>query len=285
VVEQAIRGVRTSGEWLRAACPFCEEGGKRDRKSSLAVRKDTGYFYCLKCGIKGFLEGDEYEREDAPRDTTIPQFDQPFGFYELADDPGRCASIFADHRRYLKGRGVPRSLQRQVGIGACDDGFWAGRVIIPFKVAAYPRWLGWSARLIAPPHRDAEGAAALPYLYPKGMPRGQFLFNHDALSSETDVPLLVVEGAFDALPYWPHAAACWGKPSQLHVEALIKSRERPICVALDGDAWKQGEALAMRLRFEGVRAGFVRLPPGEDPNTVEKAWLVDEAAKSIDRVI
>jgi hypothetical protein len=109
------------------------------------------------------------------------------------------------------------------------------------------------------------------------MQRAKFLYNQAALYVETDAPVLIVEGVFDALPYWPHAVACLGKPGEVH-RWLMTEAKRPIAVVLDGDAWEEGWGLSEWLRTEvNVPVGFVRLPPCTDPGSVDPAWLREEA--------
>jgi hypothetical protein len=105
------------------------------------------------------------------------------------------------------------------------------------------------------------------------------LFNEAAIDVETADPLILVEGRFDALPLWPNATAFDGKPSDGQVERLRQAR-RPLVVALDGDAWIEGEMLAMRLELYGVRAGWLRLPPTTDPGNFrpEEIFLASDAA-------
>ena len=74
--------------------------------------------------------------------------------------------------------------------------------------------------------------------------------------------------------------ACLGKPNEAHL-ALLQEARRPVVVVLDGDAWEEGEALSLRLRFEGLRAGFVRLPPKTDPDEVSPALVWDWARASL----
>ena len=106
------------------------------------------------------------------------------------------------------------------------------------------------------------------------------MYEHRVLHETTEEPAIVVEGVFDALPYFGRALAVLGKPSPWQVEALAAT-QRPIAVVLDGDAWEQGWALANKLQLAGVRAGSVRLPAGEDPNSVDRNWLLYEAARCV----
>ena len=83
------------------------------------------------------------------------------------------------------------------------------------------------------------------------------------------------------MPYWPHAVAFLGKPSHEQVDMLMDC-DRSIVIVLDGDAWREGWALAERLKLAGKRAAMVRLPPKTDPNDVDRRWLVTEARKAIE---
>lgn len=272
-------------DWQRTACPFCADDGHRDRKGSLSVQKSTGWWHCFRCGTRGRLDGfeddDDLDELVAPNDS-ISQFDPPYSFAEFASRAGRTSCSLADARAYMKSRGVSRHMIEKRGIGACTDGRWDGRVIVPFKLDGYPKWVGWIGRLwVKKPAEHAEGLAAQTYLYPKGMTRGVFLYNHDAIYVETDEPLLIVEGAFDTFPFGDNAAAVLGKPAHAQVDALA-SAKRPLCVVLDGDAWIESEMLAARLRFEGARAGWIKLPPRVDPDEMDPDELMDAARRSID---
>ena len=97
---------------------------------------------------------------------------------------------------------------------------------------------------------------------------------------ETDEPVMVVEGCFDALPYWPDAAALLGKPGEAQVRSLLEAK-RPVVVVLDGDSWEEGMMLSMDLELQGQRSGYVRLPPKQDPNSVDHNWLRTEVMKCL----
>jgi DNA primase len=112
------------------------------------------------------------------------------------------------------------------------------------------------------------------------MQRGKILYNAKALYADSTLPIIAVEGVFDALPYWPHAVAFLGKPSYEQIEMLYET-DRPVVVVLDGDAWRESWALAERLKLAGKKAAMVRLPPKTDPNDVDRKWLVLEARKAI----
>ena len=259
----------TSG-WWRCECPFCEyRVGTADKHGAFGVRAANGVFHCFRCGIVGRLREvpDTHWREPKETDEPDAVIEPPGSFLPLAEEPAASALIARPAHQYLARRSVTRTTIAEVGIGFCPSGFYSDRIVVPVASVDGDAWVGWVSR--------AWVKCEQPYLYPKGMKR-TILFNHAAILKESDDPILVVEGVFDALPYWPDAVACLGKPTQLQMVALASAR-RPVVMALDGDAWEEGWALAQQLRFAGTRAGNVRLPPCLDPNDVDPSWLRSEA--------
>jgi len=263
----------SSSGWFRANCPFCEQRvGKVDRQRCLAVNVRTGRYMCWRCEVRGSVPVEVLSHQD--RAVTVVDhghryLGKPEGFYRLGGRPPlslRRAALYLDKRR------VPRSAVRELGIGAAVSGYLSHRVVVPVKGYG-SRWLGWVAR--------SYSGAEPRYLYPPGMRRGELLFNEARLTWDTDSPALLVEGVMDALPHWPHAVACLGKPSRWQKERL-RSADCPIAVALDSDAQDEGWALAMELRLYGRRAGFVKLPPGKDPGDMtDTGRLLEAAVRSI----
>ena len=264
----AIHGRSPNAQgWVRACCPFCVlVVGKEDRKFSLGYNTATKGWHCFRCGEKGRLPGGDIQVPPSPveprKAVVIPP---PPAFVSLGTEPGLSAYVTGPFRSYLKARGVSETVQREAKIGACVGGRFANRVVIPVR-APDGRWLGFVARHIHPRHpvRYLNSSGAIPGL-----------FNEAALYVETDVPVMVVEGCFDALPYWPHAVALMGKPSALQLTMLARAC-RPVTVVLDGDAWREGEALAWSLGVEGVDAQSIHLPPTTDPGEVDKHALWEQ---------
>ena len=274
-----IAGAQLSSTgWYRAACPVCEDNdNKRDTKLSFGLYAASGGYHCFKCGTKGYLKEPlagfanviEKPKENADELPVIPA---PQSFIPLWTEDSARSLVLAPARQYAKSRGLTRELCRQVEIGAAIGGYFDQRLIVPLKTPDGV-WRGFIAR-------DWTGYAERSYLYPKGMSRSKVMFNLGAIMTPSTEPVLVVEGCLDALPYWPNAVACLGKPVAKHFAYLLQAA-RPIAVCLDGDSWREGKALAMRLRFEGKQAGFVRLPPASDPNSIDHEWLRQQAAECV----
>lgn len=253
---------RGSGEWRRAICPFCPMAlGKEDRRGSLSFNAESGYFECWRCHENGWIDGDDWTpapKVEVQAPTTIRP---PEGFVSLADPDVRSSIVLEPAIKYLtKKRGLRMRTIEDAGIGACLLGYFGGRIVVPIFDDDDRTWVGFVARLWRKEKKDE-----LRYAYPKGMRRAVIMFDRYLLDDVTNKPVMVVEGVMDALPYLGRAVAVLGKPSHAHVEMLAKSR-RPVAVVLDGDAHREGWALARRLRLRGVRSGAVRLPAKTDPN-------------------
>lgn len=256
---------QTRTGWLRAECPFCyERVGKIDKRRSLSILPGRWVYRCWRCHISGKLP----RAPEGGSHLELPELDRsqfelgpPDDFMPLALEPAASAFIAKPARDYLERRGVGLQTQAEAGIGVAFHGFAARRIVVPVIAPEGVDWIGWVGRAW---DNDCE----LRYRYPPGMERGLCLYNARALRIKTEAPAIVVEGVFDALPHWPNAVACLGKPTEAQIEILLAAR-RPLIVALDGDAWTEGEALAMRLRLEGARASAVRLPPCTDPGDFE----------------
>jgi hypothetical protein len=270
LVRQAIaQATSSTGGWWRSACPVCTiQYGKEDKRASLGFYPETGFYHCFRCEISGYLQGrfDQYAGDDEqPAET--PPIELPEGFMHIATEPAISANATKEARTFLLGRGVDRRTWREARLGITLEGKQRNRIIVP--VYHEHRLAGWVGRVWEPNRW-------LPYVYPEGFKRGDVLWNSNALQIETDKPLLVVEGVFDGLPYWPDASACLGKPTRNQFDLLLEAK-RPLAIALDGDAWELGRALSMRLKLKGRWAGFIRIPPKEDPNSVDREWLWSEA--------
>lgn len=268
----------THSGWYRVDCPFCfSRVGKADRKRSLGLRADTGFWHCFRCGAVGRTGEDDLRdfplfevREEDPEALAPPP-----GFYSFASEPGRSAEVLAGGRDLLRRRGVPDAIVAEVGIGGCAGGKYAGRVVVPVR-ASTGDWVGFVAR-------DWSGLSERKYLYPRGMQKGLVLFNERALLVETDAPAFAVEGVFDAFSVWPDGVAFLGKPTEDQIGALVAAR-RPIVLLLDGDAHREGWALAMRLRLAGQRSGSIRLPPRTDPDEVRNDALHVAALEALSAI-
>jgi hypothetical protein len=128
------------------------------------------------------------------------------------------------------------------------------------------------------------GAIGPKVAYPSGMTRDQ-LYNEAALEADTTSPLMVVEGVIDSARYLPDVVACLGKPSRVFFDLVLSTfrkngrKLRPIVFCLDGDALILAKYMARRLMKRGILCGFVKIPAGLDPDTVNPEWLRREVLR------
>jgi hypothetical protein len=273
-----IRTIQPSKSgWGRAHCPVCATRmGSEGSSKSFVAHLGLGYWQCFRCHAYGkFPKDDRFEVE--PREAKKEPFkavDAPEGYVPLWCEPGISSRVLRPARDYLARRGIRPHVIEEARIGAAAIGPAAGRVIVPL-LDEQSRWIGWSARLwFGPMPRSWDPK----YLTGPGTERDTVIWNGKALLEETWKPLLLVEGVFDALPYWPHAAAFLGKPAEAQILSLLKAK-RPVIVALDGDAWLEAEMLALRLELEAWSRGlelnvaWLHLPPKRDPGNFDICTL------------
>ena len=264
-IEAAVEGMR-GGEsgYVRVTCPACPERvGKIDLKRSVSVNLRRGWYRCWRCDWRGRLPGfddlDTYgDDDDGWEDIEEIEVEKPSDFHPL---PGRAFALAAA-RDYLDRRKIPRETIEGAGLGYALKGKSAGRIIMPIMGREFGIWLGWVGRGIRPEIRPAYWTAS-------GMDRRRTLYNDLALDGPADgPPLIVTEGPFDALRWWPDAVACLGKPTPEHLIRLGSCGRRMI-IALDGDAWRESLGVAKLLRMKGREAYALALPRGEDLDTTD----------------
>lgn len=284
-------GTPNSRGWVRFHCPACiDRVNKEDRNKSAGLNTNTGGYHCFRCGLVGYLDGYGSGPEGAQRQRVHlggwEPADPPPGFVPLGDGAGRSSARYRRARQYLVRRHVPPEMWFPLGIGACDVAEcneydvetvklarrMNGRIVVPV-IELDGRWRGYVGRA----YYDKPFRA---YMNHPGNWREATVWNTAALYVETDVPLIVTEGLFDALPLYPNSVALLGKPTT-HQEDLLAQALRPICMMLDGDAWRLSKATAMKLLVHGRRVGFVKLPPGRDPNDLDPTQLMHAAAESV----
>ncbi len=193
--------------------------------------------------------------------------DPPPGWVEIANAPMLCAGAVS----YAIKRGLTMQQITKAHMGIAtekgpDKQDFRGRLIIPIR-NMLGDWTGYVGR-------DFTGRAWQKYMYPVGMDRGKIVYNERVLYRNSNCPVYVVEGTLDAVAISPRleGVAVLGGETEFQIDIMKESR-RPLVVMYDGDAWRKGEALAMRLAIFGKKAGWVRLPAGKDPDEVTADWI------------
>jgi len=154
--------------------------------------------------------------------------------------------------------------------------FFEGRLVIP--VVQGRRLVGWQARRLEDVKKDKYK-----YLNEDGFRKSQALYNMDRAAFHRD--MVVVEGVTDCWKTGDHSVALFGKKASAHQLSILSMMWRysgSCVIMLDGDAWKQSNWLARKLReAQAFPRGIAEVHlDGRDPGDMSKAEIqsiVEEA--------
>ena len=268
---ESAQGSLGSGGFSRHNCPAClTRHHKEDTEQCISLNNTNGFFKCWRCGWKGRIgEHDDHDFEDV--DDRPEDLETPSDYIPLAGG----SMLTRPARQWLHKRGVIDSAMRGACLGYAYKGEHRGRVIMPIWDSE-GTWIGWVGRSII------KGEPR-PYHSARGMPRARLFYADQAATNAPPDPgpLIVTEGPMDALAHWPRAAACLGKPTADQVERL-RGITRPGVVALDGDAWREGLALARSLRAAGRLWWSIALPPREDLGSLPHKSVSDAVRYAVE---
>jgi DNA primase len=193
---------------------------------------------------------DAANQSEAKPATDDSATNKPLGF--------ELTRLKTDHP-YLFERGISSDAIAHFGLGFCEHGSMAGRIVIPIrnaegKVVAYAgRWPG------EPPKDTSK------YKLPAGFKKSQELFNLDGANDESDEqPLIVVEGFFDCISLWQlgltRTVALMGSALSAEQETLLREHTTPetrIILMLDED--DAGRAARTEIAERLVQGRFVKV--------------------------
>jgi DNA primase len=285
---------RSSGHEMSATCPFC------DKSDHFYVNADTGHYICFKCdaagrGFKGIarlmaeVDGITISQAQRVIFRQSVQFgrrkEQPRGLLDrvmaLRGDAGIPESgavnvplpdefIPVWHPKrgwsvplYLKERGISRKIARHWGMGYCQNGKYAHRIVFPIRC---PNGESFTTR-------DATGGKLQPkYLNPVGAGHGRLLYGWNTLG---DGDVILVEGPTDVIRIASHGfevLGIFGKA--LHIEQLKLLFKLPssksVVIMLDPEELEAPYKVASQIlcHFENVYISW--LPDGVDPGKSER---------------
>jgi len=202
---------------------------------------------------------------------------------EQTEEPGcneplkfELTNLNSDHA-YLSERGLTPDTVAEFGLGFCPKGTMSGRIVIPIHnpegdlVGYVGRWPG------SPPEDRPK------YKLPAGFRKNAEVFNLDrALTEQQGLPLIVVEGFFDAIKLWQQGfhrvVSIMGSSLSAQQEALLvqASASRPGIILMfdEDDAGRAGREKAL-VRL--ARQTFVRVVPlpqeGAQPDHMTESEL------------
>jgi len=251
-------------------CPVCDE---ERNKGNLEVNYFSHVYKCWACSEVNGTHGplgklfDNYgnkkqkklykvfqPEEQKPQEKKIQRLRLPEGFTKFSDSSPKYP-VRQQAYNYLKNRGITDDIIEKYGIGFCDRGTHASRIIVP----SYNKngELNYYIARSWIPNTKAK------YKNPEAE-KDKIIFNEHLIDWKKDIYL--VEGVFDGF-FLPNSIPMLGKHlSQLLFETIYKKAEGNIIVSLDGDAWKDALKLYDDLNGGELynRIKIVKLPKDKD---------------------
>jgi DNA primase len=252
-------------------CPLCDEG---KHKGNMEVNYFHHVFKCWSCGdtndmhgslgklIKKYGKKSHYKTYSilAPEETQIKEKKQynklklP-DFFKKFNEVSTVYPVRRQAYNYLTNRGITDEIIERYGIGFCDNGSHAGRIIIPSynKKGEINYYIARSWD----PHTRAK------YKNPEAE-KDKIIFFESLIDWDSDITL--VEGVFDSI-FVPNSIPMLGKHmSVLLFNTLYDKAKGDITIALDGDAYDNAVSLYHELNGGELygRIKIVKLPLDKD---------------------
>jgi DNA primase len=251
-------------------CPICDDN---KNKGNLEVNIEKSVFHCWSCGDSEGTHGplgklfDKYgnkkqkklynvlkpetvvKREKKKKTLKLPE-----GF-TLFKDSSHVYPVRRQAMNYLKNRGITDEMIEKYGIGFCDKGDHAGRIVIP----SYDK-KGKLNYYIA---RSWNPMSRAKYKNPIAE-KDKIIFWENLIDWNKDI--FLVEGAFDGL-FLDNSIPMLGKHmSELLFETIYMNAKGNITICLDADAWENAVKLYHELNGGDLwgKIKLVKLPEDKD---------------------
>jgi DNA primase len=251
-------------------CPVCDDGRN---KHNMEVNYIDNVYKCWSCGDSEGTHGalgrifDKYgnkkqkklynvlkpetvvKREKKKKTMKLPE-----GF-TLFKDSSPVYPVRRQAMNYLKNRGITDEMIEKFGIGFCDKGDHAGRIVIPSYNTK-----GELNYYIA---RSWNPMSRAKYKNPEAE-KDKIIFWENLIDWNKDIYL--VEGAFDGL-FVDNPIPMLGKHmSELLFETIYKKAKADIIICLDADAWENAVKLYHELHGGELwgRIKIIKLPDNKD---------------------
>lgn len=253
-------------------CNFCHH-----HKRKMEVNLESGLYHCWVCNQRGKSFGSLFRKLRAPkhlRDKLVAITGDIRANLKTEEEekepegvvlPEEFKPLHKKHTgfeyktamRYLASRNVTMDDIVRHNIGFCETGAYKNRIIIPsydreYNLNFYVSRLyqDYSHR---PPYKNCP--------YPRDIVGFESFVNYD-------LPINIVEGAFDAFAVRFNVVPLFGKyMSKRLVISLIENKVERVNMILDNDAIKDALKNAIRLSSYGIGVHFVKLN-GKDPSKI-----------------
>jgi DNA primase len=251
-------------------CPVCDEGRN---KYNLEVNYVVNVYKCWACGDSEGTHGplgkifDKYGNKkqkklyNVLKPETVVKREKPKKTLKLPDgftlfkDSSPVYPVRRQAMNYLKNRGITDEMIEKYGIGFCDKGDHAGRIVVP----SYNK-KGELNYYIA---RSWNPMSKAKYKNPEAE-KDKIIFWENLIDWDKDI--FLVEGAFDGL-FLENAIPMLGKHmSELLFETIYLNAKGNITICLDADAWSNAVKLYHELNGGDLwgKIKLVKLPEDSD---------------------
>jgi hypothetical protein len=233
LTEDKAGGGAEAGSWI---CYYCGDGG--NRPLSLIQRvEQCDLFHALevmttyqKDGVAvtdlrelvlqtlSGIENIEVEWDDTP----LHPMKLPFEFIPWEREDQKVPAFFKERKISFK-------RAQLYGMGWCEEGYYANRLIVPVK--HFGDTVFWIARWMA--NKPPEGVKKT--IYPKGASVNHVLYNYERAFSHEQIVL--VEDVFSAQAVGPNGVATFGTAfSQYQLKLLLATHAKEVVILWDRDA-------------------------------------------------
>ncbi len=254
-------------------CPFCKH-----HKQKLEIHPETQNWHCWVCGTKGKSLFTLLKRLDVKPyiltelSAAIPNSKKRFELEtddekeEICKLPEQYIPLWIPKEKnflwktcikYLQERGVTAQDILKYKIGYCTEGRYKDMIIFPnynklgqltyFTTRTFLK--NNSVKFINPPYsRNIVGFE---------------------MQLNWNLPVILVESALDAIILKRNASPLYGTTlSKSLKKQILENKVKDLYIALDSDALKKSIKHAEYLMGFGVNVHFVKIPEGQDPNSL-----------------
>lgn len=269
------KGRSTARNNVAFNCPFCHHSKPKLEIQIHTNEKKENPWHCWVCGEKGKTLSALFKKIKAPqnklqelyslikpgtkRKDEFQALALPKEFIPLSNlhDLDKITSIESKHAlKFLKTRGITEADIIKYGIGFCAEGNFSKRIIVP-SYDANGELNYFVTRTYIPDD---------PQKY-KNPPVGKNIIGWEYYIN-WDVPIVLVEGIFDALTIKRNVIPLFGKTiSEELMKKIVGSQVKKVYIALDNDALKESIKHCEKLMSFGKEVYLVELD-GKDANEI-----------------
>jgi DNA primase len=276
VIESVLgRSKSTARRNIAVPCPFCHHSKPKLEIQLHTNEKKENPWHCWVCGEKGKTLISLFKKVKAPSyriqelnnlikpGSKMVEVNQtvslPKEFIPLynVDSLDSITAIEAKHAiKFLKKRGITENDILKYNIGFCPSGPYDHRIVVPSHDAN-----GDLNYFSTRTYRDDESQKYKNPSVGRNIIGWEYYINWD-------VPLILVEGIFDALTIKRNVIPLFGKDiSETLMKKIVGSQVQKIYIALDNDALKQAIKHCETLLSYGKEVYLVELG-GKDANEI-----------------